>query len=148
MKWSHFLPRVDEEYRGAQVSFWFLVLVAVVGTFRSLVHMLAGDGGAFSIAGVQIAVEGGVNIVAIFGQWGASQLVLVFLQWLIILRYRFLVPVMPATVVMEQVLRLAIGWLKPLQFASPPPGAYGSYILLPLSFVALLLSLRSRGSEA
>ena len=148
MRWSHFLPRVDQEYRGARVSFWLLVLVAVIGTFRSLVHMLAADGGAFSIAGVQIAVEGGVNIVAMFGQWGASQLVLVFLQWLTVLRYRFLVPAMLAAVVIEQVLRIAIGWLKPLQVATPPPGAYGSYVLLPLSFVVLLLSLCSRRSEA
>jgi hypothetical protein len=40
------------------------------------VHIFAADGGANSIAGIAVDVEGGANIVAMFGQWGASQLLL------------------------------------------------------------------------
>jgi hypothetical protein len=48
---------------------------------------------------------------------------------------------MLAVVVIEQLLRLSVGLLKPLEIASPPPGAIGSEILLPIAIVAFLWSL-------
>ena len=145
---SRFLPRVSEGYRGSRLAYYFFVLVAVVSTVRSLIHILALDGGASSIAGISVDVEGGANIIAMFAQWGASQLVLALLYWLVILRYRFLVPFMLAIVFVEQVLRIGIGQLKPVVGAAPPPGEIGSYILLPLSVLALLLSLRRTSGAA
>lgn len=76
-------------------------------------------------------------------QWGASQLVPAFFYWLAILRYRFLTPFMLSVVVLEQLLRMGAGALKPLEVASPRPGAIGHYILLPLGLIAVFLSLRS-----
>ena len=67
MDWPRLLPRVEREYTGARVSMRFLALVAAIGTFRSLVHMLARDVGARSIAGLDVAVEGGINIVPFSG---------------------------------------------------------------------------------
>ena len=148
MDWSRFLPRASEGYRGSRLAYYFFVLVAVVSTIRSLIHILALDGGASSIAGISVDVEGGANIIAMFAQWGASQLVLALLYWLVILRYRFLVPFMLAIVFVEQVLRIGIGQLKPVVVAAPPPGEIGSYILLPLSVLALLLSLRRTSGAA
>ncbi|MCU0522355.1 MAG: hypothetical protein MUF84_16875 [Anaerolineae bacterium] len=147
MDWSRFLPRVSEGYRGSRLATYFLVLFAVVSTIRSLIHILAPDGGASSIAGIPVDVEGGANIIAMFAQWGASQMILALLTWLVILRYRFLVPLMLAIVSAEQILRIGVGQLKPVVVAAPPPGEIGSYILLPLSLLALLLSL-SRTSGA
>jgi hypothetical protein len=142
MDWSRFLPTIDEDYLGPRLPFYFLVAVAIVSTIRSLIHLFAVDGGAMSIARVDITVAGGANIVAMFGQWGASQLILALIYWLVIWRYRFLVPAMLAVVFLEQVLRLLAGQLKPLEVVAPPPGAIGSYLILPLSLIALLLSLR------
>ena len=138
------LPRVDRRYTGARVSLWVLGLLSLLGTARSLVHLLAPDGGAGSIAHIALDVAGGPNIVAIVSQWGASQLVLAVIQWLVVLRYRFLVPLMLAVVVLEQLLRLTAGQLKPLQVATAPPGAYGTYIMLVLASVFLVLALRQR----
>jgi hypothetical protein len=67
---------------------------------------------------------------------------------LVLLRYRFLVPAMLAAVTLEQALRIAAGQLKPVEVAAPPPGEIGSYILLPLSLIALFWSLRGRREEA
>jgi hypothetical protein len=114
----------------------------VVSTARSLVHIFAADGGANSIAGIAVDVEGGANIVAMFGQWGASQLLLALIYWLVILRYRFLVPAMLVVVFLEQALRIGVGLIKPVQVAAAPPGEIGSYLLLPLSLIALLWPLR------
>jgi hypothetical protein len=148
MNESRLLPRAPTEYQGSRIAVYVLALFALVGTVRSFIHMLAPDGGAGSIAGIAIGVEGGTNIIAIFGQWGASQLILAIFSWLAFLRYRFLVPFMLLTVLIEQLLRIAVGWVKPLVVASPPPGAIGSFIAIPLALIALLLSLRkpSRGA--
>jgi hypothetical protein len=54
---------------------------------RSLIHMLATDGGSHSIAGIALEAPGNANVVAIFAQWGASQLVLAIVYWVAILRY-------------------------------------------------------------
>ncbi len=142
MDWSRLLPPPCDDYRGSRLAFYFLILVAVVSTARSLVHILAPDGGAGSIAGLAVDVAGGANIVAMFGQWGASQLILALFYWLAILRYRSLVPLMLAVVLLEQALRIGVGQIKPVEVAAPPPGEIGSYILLPLSLLALVLALR------
>jgi hypothetical protein len=99
------------------------------------------DGGAGVIAGINVSVEGGTNIIAIFGQWGASQLILAFIYWLVILRFRSLTPLMLAVIVLEQLLRIEVGQIKPLVVAAPPPGAIGSELILPIALIALVWSL-------
>ncbi|NBT77600.1 MAG: hypothetical protein EBT04_03910 [Betaproteobacteria bacterium] len=136
------LPRADDPYSGSRWSLGFLILVTVMSTARSLIHLLAPDGGAHTIAGITLDVAGGPNIVALFGQWGASQLVLACLQWVVVLRYRFLVPAMLAIIVLEQLLRILAGRLKPLILDSPPPGAYGTYVVLGLALIFLAIELR------
>ena len=142
MQWSRFFPSCEEGYRGPKIPLYFLVLVAVVSTIRSLIHVFAADGGANSIAGIAVDVQGGHNVIAMFAQWGSSQLILALIYWLVILRYRFLVPAMLGVVVVEQLLRLGAGYLKPLEVMAAPPGAIGSQVLLPLAVIALLWSLR------
>ena len=136
------LPRAENYYSGSRWSLGFLILVTVMSTARSLVHLFAPDGGAHTIAGIELDVAGGPNIAAIFGQWGASQLVLACLQWAVVLRYRFLVPAMLAMIVIEQLLRILAGRVKPLVLDSPPPGAYGTYVILGLALIFLAIALR------
>jgi hypothetical protein len=143
MNWSRLFPPA-EKYTGPKIPFYFLVLIAMISTVRSLIHMFAPDGGAGMIAGINVRVEGGTNIIAMFGQWGASQLVLAFIYWLVILRYRSLTPFMLAVVVLEQLLRIGMGQIKPLVVAVPPPGAIGSELVLPIALIALVWSLWSR----
>lgn len=138
------LPRTENRYAGSKWSLGFLILATVTSTARSVVHLIAPDGGAHTIAGIALDVAGGPNIVAIFGQWGASQLVLACVQWMVILRYRFLVPAMLAIIVVEQLLRMLAGRLKPLVLDSPPPGAYGTYVILGLALMFLALALRQQ----
>lgn len=141
--WQTLFPTPTTAYRGGRAPLVFFALLATVSTARSLVHLLAPDGGAGSIAGLNLAVAGGTNIVAIFSQWGASQLLLALLQWLVIWRYRFLVPAMLALVVLEQLLRIFAGRLKPLELDTPPPGQYGTYITLVLALLFLALAVRN-----
>ena len=141
MDWSRLFPKIEKDYTGSKIPFYFLILIAIVSTIRSLIHVIAPDGGAHSIAGIDVTVQGGANIIAIFAQWGALQLLLALFYWLAIFRYRFLVPAMLAVVVMEQLFRMGAGQLKPLEISSPPPGAIESEVLLPIAVVAFLWSL-------
>ena len=146
MPFDELLPRTSLQYEGSRWALWFLVLTTVTSTARSLVHLFAPDGGAGSIAHIALDVAGGPNIVAIFSQWGASQLIFACVLWVVVLRYRFLIPATLALVALEQLLRMLAGYLKPLQVESAPPGAYGTYVVLVLSIVFLVLSLRQQRS--
>lgn len=147
MDWSRLFPSVDKEYVGSKIPFYFLILIAIVSTARSLIHVFAPDGGANTIAGISVNVQGGANIIAIFAQWGALQLLLALLYWLVIFRYRFLVPAMLAVVVIEQLFRMGAGHLKPLVIASPPPGALGSQVVLPLAVIVFIWSLVRKSKD-
>jgi hypothetical protein len=135
------LPPEGSGYHGARLSYWYLIALTVVTTGRSVVHVFAADGGASSIAGIDIEVAGGDNIVAMFGQWGWSQLLLALVGWLIIVRYPFLVPLALLMQVLDWGGRMLVGGIKPLVIDSPPPGEIGNYIFLPLSLIALWFSL-------
>ena len=121
---------------------YFLILTSVFGTIRSLIHMFAPDSGALSIAGIALEGDSGANLVAIVGQWGASQFVEAMMGMAIIIRYRQLTSFMLGIQLLELVLRVCIGLMKPLIVLSPPPGAYMTWILLPITAFFWILSLR------
>jgi hypothetical protein len=129
------------EYRGSRLSFLFLVVLTAVATGRSLAHIFLPDGGAGSIAGMDVDVEGGNNIIAMFGQWGFSQLLLAGLMWVIIFKQRHLVPLALLFQTLDWGGRILVGLLKPVEIASAPPGEIGSYILFPLCVIALWFSM-------
>lgn len=128
------------------LPFYYLILITLSGTVRSLIHMFAPDGGVSSIAGITIAGDAGANIVAIFGQWGASQLILAIIGWAVIFRHRQLTSFMLGIQLLELVLRECVGIMKPLVVAAPPPGAYMTWILLPVTAIVWLLSLSAQMS--
>ena len=127
--------------RASRVAFGFLVLCAVQGTVRAGIHMLAPDGGAHSIAGLDVDVEGGRNLIALFGQWGAVQMLLAVIYWAVILRHRQLVTLMLWVIALDQLLRWFEGQIKPLVVSAPPPGAWATWIMGPLSVLALALAI-------
>jgi hypothetical protein len=142
--WETFLPtRADNTIRGSRLPFYVFILIAVIGTVRSFIHLLAPDGGAGSIAGMDLTVAGAGGIVFAFALWGSAQLIYALLQWLVILRYRSLVPFMWSVQILETLLREFVGTTKPVTFAHTPPGAIGNSIYLPLSIVMLALALWS-----
>jgi len=138
---SRLLPDDPVNYVGAKISLWFTALYLVVITVRSGIHVFAPDGGAQSIATVNIDVAGGSNIVAVFGQWGAIQFLLALLLWVLILRYRGLLPLVIVTLLLEPVLRAVAGHLKPIETVGTAPGAALNVYSLPILGVILYLAL-------
>lgn len=69
-------------------------VIAGLSTARSLIHPLAHDGGAGSIAGIDLAKAGKSGTLFGFGLWGSAQLLYALIQVVVVSRYRSLVPLM------------------------------------------------------
>jgi hypothetical protein len=138
---SILFPKEQNDYTGSNIAVWFLAFINIVGTVRSLIHIFFRDSGAQSIATMNVNVDGGKNIIALLGQWGGSQLIMSFIIWIVLWRYREFIPLMIAEVVIEQLIRIQIGRMKPFITARAPPGRLGSFIVLPLATIMLIMSL-------
>ena len=135
------LPSDPTRYGGPAVAYWITTILLFMITARSLVHLFSPDGGAHSIATIDTSVAGGDNIIAIFGQWGASQLLLVGALWVLLLRYRGLVPLILCVLLLEPFLRAISGHLKPIVTLGTAPGAALNWFAVPVVAVALYLAL-------
>jgi hypothetical protein len=136
-------PVVDNTIRGIRFPVYFFMLVATLSTVRSCIHLLAPDGGAGSIAGMDLSA-GGPGIVFSFALWGSAQLIYAFIQLVVAFRYRSLVPFMYVLLFVEALLRMLVGHIKPVTFSHTPPGAYVNYVMLPLAALMLILSFITR----
>jgi len=141
-------PPPTARYRGPAIAAWILVAYTVMATARSLVHLLAPDGGAMSIAGIDVTVGGGGNIVALFGQWGLEQLLLAAVAWVVLLRYRAMIPAALLLGLLDVVGRFLVGQLKPITSDHTPPGTIGTYVLIPVLLITFLVSLLVRDPDA
>ena len=138
--WNTLFPKkADNQFSGIKLPMLVFFLIALISTARSLVHILSQDGGAGSIAGMDLSVEGADGIIFAFALWGSAQLVLAVIQWIVALRYRSLIPMMYVLVVFEVLLRMLVGRIKPVTFAHIPPGAVGNYVILPLALGMFIL---------
>jgi len=117
------LPANTAEFKGFRLVRWLTVPFLVVAIARSLVHLFSADGGAQSIAGIDIAVEGGNNIIALFHQWGAIQLILAVVLTIVFTRYPGLTPLVLLSLVADPVLRDVAGQIMPVTSTTTPPGA-------------------------
>lgn len=138
---TQLLPANPATYDGPLLAFWAALVWLGVITVRSSIHLLAPDGGAQWIATIDVAVAGGSNIVAVFGQWGAIQLLLALLIWVLLLRWRGTVPLVLLVFTLEPVLRGLAGHLKPVTTIGTAPGAALNWLVLPAMAFFFYLSL-------
>ena len=117
---------IENKIPNNRFVYYFAWLLVGFNFFRSLEHIFNEDGGAESIAGIPLSTystEAVANIVAIFAQWGFSQLVLSSFLLLIIIKMRELIPLMLIIVALENILRGGVGLHKSLILEDAPPGA-------------------------
>ena len=132
-------PTKFEGFRAVRIVTAIYLLVMVV---RSCIHLFAADGGAQSIAGIDTSVEGGNNIIAIFHQWGAIQLILAVLLFVLFFRYPGFTPLILLTLVLDPVMRFIAGQMMSLTTTGTPPGEAlnaAAFYLLALLFIASLI---------
>lgn len=138
-----FPAKADNTLRGSKIPFYIFTLYAILSAARSCIHLLALDGGASSIAGMDLSVAGADGIIFAFALWGSSQLLFALIQLLVVFRYRSLVPLMWLILILEVLLRQLVGAMKPVTFAHTPPGAIGNQLFLPLAALMLAWSVWS-----
>lgn len=137
-------PSRFEGYRLVRLITALFLLVVVV---RSCVHLFSADGGAQSIAGIDTAVEGGNNIIALFHQWGASQLLTALVLWVLFFKYPGLTPLILLTLAVEPLLRFLSGQILPVESLSTPPGEalnWPAFFVISIVFVASLIKPRKQ----
>ena len=136
-------PTKFEGFRAVRIVTAIYLLVMVV---RSCIHLFAADGGAQSIAGIDTSVEGGNNIIAIFHQWGAIQLILAVLLLVLFLRYPGFTPLILFTIALDPVMRFIAGQMMELTTTGTPPGEAlngAAFCLLSILFIASLVNKTS-----
>jgi hypothetical protein len=139
--------KADNTLGGSEWPLYLLILVAIIGVVRSCIQIFSPDGGAGSIAGMDMAVTGVNEVTFAFALWGSAQLIYALLQWIVILRYRSLVPLMWLVQFLETLGRMLVGRIKPVTFAHTPPGAYQNYIYLGLAVLMLGLAVWSADKQ-
>lgn len=141
------LPASPKEYRGYPfvriITFVFILIVMA----RSVVHVFTPDGGAESIAGIDTSVEGGRNIIAIFHQWGAIQLLLAGLMLVLFFAYRGLTPLVILFLSLDAPLRALAGQMGAVESTRTPPGEalnWPVFFVLVILFGLSLISKRAK----
>lgn len=130
-------------YEGSVASCRFLSLLAVVTILPGCIHAFLPDGGAGTIAGLDLS-HSGATIVGVFAWAGATQVVHGLAMLAVALRYRTLVPLFLALVVVERLVMTLNWWvLKPATEGHRPPEVWATLVLLPVVVFFLGISLRS-----
>ncbi len=137
-------PNNPSKFEGFRIIRLIALLFMFVMVVRSCIHLFATDGGAQSIAGIDTSVEGGDNIIAIFHQWGAIQLILAILLLVLFFGYPGLTPLILLTLTLDPILRFVAGQQMSLTTTGTPPGEALNGVAFYLLLVLFLGSLLSK----
>ena len=144
---NRIFPNNPSRFNGFRTIRIVTALYMFVMLVRSCIHLFTSDGGAQSIAGIDITVAGGENIVAIFHQWGAMQLILIVLLYILFFRYPGFTPLVLATLAVEPVMRSISGRISPVIAEGTPPGEklnWLGFLLVISLFIASLIDRSPR----
>lgn len=149
---ARFFPATaDNSYRGPKLALWILGLVVLVRIAISFGSIVNGYGAASGPDGIPLdsfPAAASQTIISLFAMLGLSRLLLGLLCVLVLIRYRAMVPLMFAVLLIEQVGRQAIVYFLPIPRVGAPPVSMIHLTLLALMVVGLGLSVISRQSPA
>lgn len=136
----------NNDFRGGAVPLYtFCVLIAIT-TFRSTVHFLKEDSGVNSIASIHLFPgdpDPNLVIHMFSSLWGSQQVIMVMVYVIVLIRFRNLIPLMFALMVVEVGLRFIAGSIHPLTeefYVRTPPGKWGNLPMLVVSMLMVYLS--------
>jgi len=151
------IPRVaNNDYRGGRIPLYFFLALVAMTTFRSFVHFLREDSGVNSIASIVIfsGSPDPNHVIYMFSAlWGSQQVIMVVLYFIVLVRFRNLIPLMWALMLLEVLFRVGVGLIHPLTpdyYAQTPPGKMLNLPLLVLSLAMVVVAIRNslRASDA
>ena len=144
---NQILPENPREYRGFGVVRLITLAFLLIVVVRSVIHLFTPDGGAESIAGIDTSVSGGNNIIALFHQWGAIQLLLVGLMLVLFFAYKGFTPLVIFFLALDAPMRALAGMMGKIESSHTPPGEalnWPAFFLLLILFIVSLLKAKSK----
>ena len=146
------LPRhIDNTFPGHKLALWLFGVLVFMKTSIGLGTIFNGRNAAVSADGIPLdnfGAEGAQAFVSLFAAWGLAQATIGLLCVVVLARYRALVPLMYALLLLEHLLRKLIFVVMPIPRTGEAPGYLINLALVALMVVGLALSLRRRGSAA
>jgi hypothetical protein len=143
-----FPKQANNDFRGGAIAFYGYCALVAIGFARSAIHFLMPDGGINTIASI-IVFEGTPNpndvIYMLQSGGGAFQMSFAILFALVLIRYRSLIPLMLAFMVMQQCFLYAVNTMHPLtpeHFEHTPPGFVAMVPALVIQVVLLFIAVR------
>ena len=147
---NQLLPkRIDNTYSGYTPALWIFGLLMFIWGAMSLNSIINGHTVASTADGIPLDTftpAGAQTVVSLFALLGLSRLVMSLLGILALARYRAMVPLMFALLLLEHLSRRLILQLLPIPRAGTPPGSMVNLVLLALMVVGLALSVRRQES--
>ena len=134
-------------YRGHALAWMFLALHGAMNLFRGSVHLLKSDGGAASIAGIDLSLNGAV-ILSLFAAAGWGQLMMAAIDFSVAFKYRALARYLLAYHFIHVVgLSIVIWWWRPMPLPNAP-GKPGQLLLVVLTGIAWWAATRESSPKA
>ena len=121
VNWSEVLGK--HRYVGGAFGWIFLAVHGVINLFRGTIHTFKDDGGAASIAGIDLSQNGEV-ILALFAGMGITQLLMGVVDLGVAFRYRAATPLLVGFYLAESVFAALSVWFhRPMPVDAP--GKFG-----------------------
>ena len=139
--------RADNDYRGRRLALWFLAVVLLAKGAIGVNSIVSGQKVASTADGIPLDTftpGAAQTVVSLFGLLGVSHVVVVLLGVVVFVRYRALVPLLFALLLVEQLAKRAFTWLMPVPRTGQPPGPFVILGILALTVAGLVLSLWPR----
>jgi hypothetical protein len=139
-----FPPHFDNDYRGHKLALWLFGVIVFMRLGMSLSTIFNGRKTAISADGIPLDTftpAGAQTVVSIFALLGLAIFVICLLCILVLVRYRSMVPVMFALLLLQSLGGRLILWFLPFVRTVRMPGFYVNLVLLALMIIGLALSL-------
>lgn len=140
-------PSIDNTYRGHKLAFWLFGLLVLMKTAMSVNSIFLGHKIATSADGIPLDTfppAAAETILSMFAIWGLAHLMICMLCILVLFRYRAMVPLMFAFLLLEHLGRKLVLHFLSITGSGAPPGSYVNLILLTVMITGLALSLSRR----
>jgi hypothetical protein len=135
-------PSTNAHYTGSPLAARITAVLAVLTIVPGCIHLFLPDGGAGTIAGIDLGPSAPV-IIALFAWAGATQIVFGIVMLATALWYRPFVPGVLVLVLLERSLHAIHAWVWKTGTGHHPPEHYAVLVALPI-IVATLVASRNQ----
>jgi hypothetical protein len=143
------LPRnIDKTYRGHKLALWLFGFVVFSKLTMGLNCVFNGYFVARNADGIPLdsyTHAGTQTVLFLFAAWGLGQVMLGLLGLVALLRYRAMVPLAFALLLLEHASRRFLALAIPVERVGSPSGPLVNWVLLGVMVVGLALALRRQG---